>query len=88
MSKINFSGIQITEIENDSWKSRPQKPAIAERRCFLIKIQDDIEKKCYCDNLDKVLLYALELKHEGLDGNFSEYADSMLKLGDDSELWR
>lgn len=36
-------------------------------------------------NFDMVLLMALELKHEGINGNFATYAASMLNL--DGELW-
>lgn len=86
MERIQFGDITIKEVPND-WKNKRQ--TIAQKRCFEIVITDDVvNTKCYCDNLDKVLLYALELKHEGINGNFAEYADSMLKLDDDAELWR
>ena len=83
---IEFGNIKITRERNE-WKAGAGE--IATLPCYEITIDDGEEKPlkniCYCDNIDKVILAALQLKYEGHNGSFTEYAAKILEIN--APLW-
>ena len=81
MEYIKFGNVEIREIVASVNKDS----ATYGLRAFVVYVDGKRQSTLRCNEIDLVVLHAISLKREGINGQFGHYAGNMLNINE--EIW-
>jgi len=79
METVKFGNVEIKEIEANTQEGS----STYGLRTFRVFIDGKRTSTLRCNEIDLVILYAMSIKYEGLNGHFGYYAGKMLSIRED-----